>query len=90
MEIKNYENVLHAIQKKVGNIKCPVCGKLEGFNVEPTEFHLVSYERNGLKINFNPSDFRFSPVVQVTCKHCGYVMNFNLKVLLDDKDYLSR
>ena len=90
MDIKNYEDVLPAIQKKVGNIKCTICGKSAGFNVEPTEFHIVSYERNGVNINFNPSDFRFSPVVQATCLHCGYVMNFNIMVLLGDKDYLNR
>lgn len=90
MDIKNYNSVISALQEKVGNIKCPVCGKHEGFNVEPTEFHCVSYDRKGLNIRLNPSECRFTPIVQVTCKHCGYIMNFNLSVLLGDKDYLNR
>ena len=90
MEIKNYNSVIPALQKKVGTIKCPVCGKIEGFNVENTEFHCVSYDRNGTGINLNPPECRFVPMAQVTCKHCGYIMNFNLSILLDDKDYLNR
>lgn len=88
MEIKDHKKVMSAIIKKVGNKPCPMCGKLAGFNIEPTEFQNISFLRTteGLQIH---REHKFIPCASAVCNHCGYIMNFALQILLDDMDYLN-
>lgn len=89
MEIKDFSKVMPAIIKKVGNRPCPMCGNLSGFNVEPTEFQNTSFQRNVNELQFT-GEYRYIPCVSAICKHCGYIANFYIPILLDDPNYLTR
>lgn len=88
MEIKNFSNVIPAIQKKVGNRSCPACGKFAGFTIDNAEFQHVSFNRTNVGLRIN-GEHRYIPCVSVICKNCGYIMNFHLPTLLDDPEYLN-
>lgn len=89
MEIKDFSKVIPAFSKKVGNRPCPMCGHLSGFTVEPTEFQNISFQRTSNGLHFT-GEHRYIPCVSAVCKHCGYVANFSVSILLDDPNYLNR
>lgn len=90
MEIKNRERLFKAIQTKIGDRPCPLCGKLSGFGVEIPEFQIIGFDRTSRGLNLGSSgSHEYIPCAAVICKNCGNVQMIALQVLMDDPDYLN-
>lgn len=75
---EQFNAISSEIIKKAGLFKCPICGHNEGFNFAPTEFHVLSGERNSSgQLSFGGQS-NFLRVIAVTCPHCAHISFFNL------------
>lgn len=67
------------IQSKLGNLRCPVCGKQELLLTdEPT--HVIGFKQTDDAIDF--SKVNYVNCLCVECLNCGYMMQFRLDKLL--------
>lgn len=67
------------IQSKLGNLKCPICGKTDMFYTDvPT--HVISFPTTESGIDF--TKVSYMNCLCVKCLNCGYVMQFHLDNLL--------
>lgn len=57
---------------------CPICKSNEGFRYEPVEMQMIGFERKENELHFNNGEIHYVPMFVGTCKHCGFVVQFNL------------
>ncbi len=67
----NKKNIADALNKRVTNLKCPVCTNTGlqlggGFFAHDLQQDLSKRQMGGLNI----------PTIPILCTHCGYVMEF--------------
>lgn len=68
---ENKDRIVNELNKKISNLKCPVCGLGPltlggGFFAHDLQQDLSQRQLGGVNI----------PTVPIICKHCGYVMEF--------------
>lgn len=88
MEIKNFHLVAPALEKKVGNRPCPMCGKLHGFIIDHDEHQDLGFNRTTIGLSVT-GEHRYIPCAIAICRNCGYIMKFDIRILLDNPNYLN-
>lgn len=64
-----------------GDVQCPYCGSKEGLIVNMGPSNIMKLENLETMITKGHADTIH--VVTTYCKHCGYIMQFNLQKLLE-------
>ncbi len=73
------ESEKQKIESKLGNLRCPVCGKMEMFFTD-VPCHIISFPSTEKGIDF--SKVSYINALCVHCTNCGYIMQFRLDTIL--------
>lgn len=87
MFIKNRESIIRAIEAKVGNKPCPMCGVLAGYMTGVDEHQVIGFDRTPEGLHIIGGEHVYIPCIAAICKNCGNVHMFALPILMDDPNY---
>ena len=79
MSIDDAKKSLEFINMKTGGLHCPMC-KQRIFDLAPVELQLLGFTREGTSISLD-GNVNYISVISATCKNCGYIVNFSLKLM---------
>ena len=90
MIIKNREAVIKALESKLGNRPCPLCGRMAGFQTGVDEHQIIGFGRTLNGLDLRPTEeHAYIPCVVVICNHCGNTQMLALEVLLGNPNYIA-
>lgn len=77
--------ILEALNQKLKIFKCPICQKSEAFVAD-------GFILNNLQQSFSGISFEGNsvPTVMVICRHCGFVSQFALGVIVGDLNKFTK
>lgn len=81
MNIKNFDSIKRKLNEKLSPVTCPMCKSNQGFTPFNSEFHQVSYNREGNQLN--PNNIEFASTILCRCNHCGFLAMFDMDKLLE-------
>lgn len=71
------QKIIEELQKRVPNLKCPICGKGDMILADGFISHQLNKELTGSFILGGPT----IPIVAVICEYCGHTMEFSVGAL---------